>query len=105
MMDMKAVYEAKGLTQEQIDNIEECFARADAAQREFETWSQEDIDRAIKSVAQQIIQKSFDFFYIFFFQYGKTLFVHRNLPIRLTYYRATDKKSNHHTYYKRKNYK
>ena len=54
MMDMKAVYEAKGLTQEQIDNIEECFARADAAQREFETWSQEDIDRTIRSVAQMV---------------------------------------------------
>ena len=44
-VNMKEVYEAKGLTQEQIDNIEECFARADAAQKEFEKWSQEEIDR------------------------------------------------------------
>ena len=36
MVDMKAGYEAKGLTQAQIDNIEECFARADKAQLEFE---------------------------------------------------------------------
>ena len=54
MVDMKAVYEAKGLTQAQIDNIEECFARADKAQLEFEKWSQEDIDRTIRSVAQKV---------------------------------------------------
>ena len=54
MVDMKAVYESKGLTQDQIDNIEECFARADKAQLEFEKWSQEDIDRTIRSVAQKV---------------------------------------------------
>ena len=44
MVDMKAVYEAKGLTQAQIDNIEECFARADKAQLEFETVSYTHLD-------------------------------------------------------------
>ena len=53
-VNMKEVYEAKGLTQEQIDNIEECFARADKAQLEFEKWSQKDIDRAIQSMAQMV---------------------------------------------------
>jgi sulfoacetaldehyde dehydrogenase len=40
------------LTKDQIDEIEETFARADKAQKEFETWSQEAIDRTIQSVAQ-----------------------------------------------------
>ena len=53
-VNMKEVYEAKGLTQEQIDDIEACFARADKAQLEFEKWSQKDIDRAIQSMAQMV---------------------------------------------------
>ena len=50
--DMPARYAELKLNQEQIDEIEEAFARADKAQQEFETWSQEAIDRAIRSVAQ-----------------------------------------------------
>ena len=50
--DMAERYAELKLTQEQIDEIEECFAKADKAQREFETWSQEKIDRTIQSVAQ-----------------------------------------------------
>ncbi|MDR0440521.1 MAG: aldehyde dehydrogenase family protein [Candidatus Accumulibacter sp.] len=50
--DMPARYAELKLNQEQIDEIEETFARADKAQQEFETWSQEAIDRAIRSVAQ-----------------------------------------------------
>ena len=50
--DMKARYEELKLNQDQIDEIEQAFARADKAQREFETWSQEAIDRTIRSVAQ-----------------------------------------------------
>ncbi len=42
------------LTTEQINEIEETFARADKAQLEFETWSQEAIDRTIRSVAQMV---------------------------------------------------
>jgi sulfoacetaldehyde dehydrogenase len=49
---MPARYAELKLNQEQIDEIEETFARADKAQQEFETWSQEAIDRAIRSVAQ-----------------------------------------------------
>ena len=49
---MKARYEELKLNQDQIDEIDEAFARADKAQREFETWSQEAIDRTIRSVAQ-----------------------------------------------------
>jgi sulfoacetaldehyde dehydrogenase len=49
---MKARYAELKLTQDQIDEIEEAFAKADKAQKEFETWSQEAIDRAIRSVAQ-----------------------------------------------------
>jgi len=52
MSDMTEKY-AK-LTQEQIDEIEECFARADKAQLEFEKWSQEEVDRTIKSIAQKV---------------------------------------------------
>jgi sulfoacetaldehyde dehydrogenase len=40
------------LNQEQIDEVEQAFIRADKAQREFESWSQEAIDRTIRSVAQ-----------------------------------------------------
>lgn len=54
MVDMKEVYEAKGLTQEQIDDIETCFEKADKAQLEFETWSEEDINRTIRSIAQKV---------------------------------------------------
>ena len=50
--DMKARYEELKLNQDQINEIEQAFARADKAQREFETWSQEAIDRTIRSVAQ-----------------------------------------------------
>ena len=52
MSDMTEAYSL--LTQDQIDEIEECFAKADAAQKEFETWSQEAIDRTIQSVAQMV---------------------------------------------------
>jgi sulfoacetaldehyde dehydrogenase len=52
--DMKARYAELKLSQDQINEIEEAFARADKAQKEFETWSQEAIDRAIRSVAQNV---------------------------------------------------
>lgn len=52
--DMKARYAELKLTQDQIDEIEEAFARADKAQKAFETWSQEAIDRTIQSVAQNV---------------------------------------------------
>ncbi len=52
--DMKARYAELKLTQDQIDEIEEAFARADQAQKAFETWSQEEIDRTIKSVGQMV---------------------------------------------------
>lgn len=59
MSDMTEAYAQ--LTQDQIDEIEECFAKADAAQKEFETWSQEAIDRTIQSVAQMVANtKTFD---------------------------------------------
>jgi sulfoacetaldehyde dehydrogenase len=50
--DMPERYAELKLNQDQIDEVEQTFARADKAQREFETWSQEAIDRAIRSVAQ-----------------------------------------------------
>lgn len=49
---MKARYEELKLNQDQIDEVEQAFERADKAQKEFETWSQEAIDRTIQSVAQ-----------------------------------------------------
>lgn len=49
---MEKRYAELKLTDEQINEIEEAFAKADKAQKEFETWSQEDIDRTIRSVAQ-----------------------------------------------------
>ncbi|RPJ83908.1 MAG: hypothetical protein EHM13_06280, partial [Acidobacteria bacterium] len=52
--DMKARYAELKLTQDQIDEIEGSFARADKAQKCFETWSQEAIDRTIRSVAQNV---------------------------------------------------
>lgn len=50
--DMTARYAELKLNQDQINEIEEAFERADKAQKEFETWSQEAIDRTIQSVAQ-----------------------------------------------------
>ena len=50
--NMPERYAELKLTPEQIDEIEASFARADKAQHEFETWSQEAIDRTIQSVAQ-----------------------------------------------------
>lgn len=52
MSSMDEVY-AK-LNQDQIDEIEEKFAKADAAQKEFEKWNQEDIDRAIRAIAWKV---------------------------------------------------
>lgn len=52
MNDMTAAY-AK-LNQAQIDELEEVYAKADAAQKEFETWSQEDIDRTIQAIAWSV---------------------------------------------------
>jgi sulfoacetaldehyde dehydrogenase len=40
------------LNEDQINEVEEAFRKADKAQLEFESWSQEAIDRAIQSVAQ-----------------------------------------------------
>jgi len=42
------------LTKEQIEEIEEKFARADAAQKIFEKWSQEEIDRTIRCIAWKV---------------------------------------------------
>ena len=42
------------LNQDQIDEIEEKFAKADAAQKIFEKWSQEDIDRTIRAIAWKV---------------------------------------------------
>ncbi|MDR1935400.1 MAG: aldehyde dehydrogenase family protein [Candidatus Accumulibacter sp.] len=50
--DMPERYAELKLNPEQIDEVEQAFARADKAQREFESWSQEAIDRTIRSVAQ-----------------------------------------------------
>lgn len=52
MNSMKEAYEK--LDQDQIAEIEEKFAKADAAQKEFEKWSQEDIDRAIQAIAWKV---------------------------------------------------
>ena len=52
--DMAARYAELKLTAEQIAEIEETFARADAAQLAFESWDQASIDRAIRSVAQMV---------------------------------------------------
>lgn len=52
MNSMEGVY-AK-LNQDQIDEIEDKFAKADEAQRIFEKWRQEDIDRAIRSIAWRV---------------------------------------------------
>ena len=51
---MPARYAELKLTAEQIAEIEETFARADAAQLAFESWDQASIDRAIRSVAQMV---------------------------------------------------
>lgn len=50
--DMPARYAELKLNQDQIDEVEQAFERADKAQKEFETWSQEAIDRTIQSIAQ-----------------------------------------------------
>ncbi|WP_263769105.1 aldehyde dehydrogenase family protein [Propionivibrio soli] len=52
--DMPARYAELKLNQDQIDEVEQAFVRADKAQREFEKWDQEAIDRAIRSVAQMV---------------------------------------------------
>ncbi|MDO5061563.1 MAG: aldehyde dehydrogenase family protein [Peptostreptococcaceae bacterium] len=52
MNSMKEAYEK--LDQDQIAEIEEKFAKADAAQKEFEKWPQEDIDRAIQAIAWKV---------------------------------------------------
>lgn len=52
MSSMEEAY-AK-LTQDQIDEIEEKFAKADAAQKIFEKWSQEEIDRTIRAIAWKV---------------------------------------------------
>ena len=52
--DMPARYAELKLSAEQIAEIEETFARADAAQLAFERWDQASIDRAIRSVAQMV---------------------------------------------------
>jgi sulfoacetaldehyde dehydrogenase len=51
---MKVRYAELKLNQDQIDEIEEAFVKADRAQKEFETWNQEAIDRTIRSVAQLV---------------------------------------------------
>ena len=50
--DMAERYAELKCTPEQIEEIEQAFARADKAQREFEKWDQASIDRTIQSVAQ-----------------------------------------------------
>lgn len=52
MSSMEEAYSK--LDQDQIDEIEEKFARADKAQKEFESWSQEDIDRTIQAIAWKV---------------------------------------------------
>lgn len=52
MSSMDEVY-AK-LDEDQIAEIEDKFARADAAQKTFEKWSQEDVDRAIRAIAWKV---------------------------------------------------
>lgn len=50
--DMAERYAELKCTPEQIEEIEQAFARADKAQREFEKWDQASIDRTIQSIAQ-----------------------------------------------------
>ncbi len=52
MSSMEEVYSK--LNQDQIDEIEEKFARADAAQKIFEKWSQEEVDRTIRAIAWKV---------------------------------------------------
>ncbi|MCD8330723.1 MAG: aldehyde dehydrogenase family protein [Lachnospiraceae bacterium] len=52
MSDMSAHQEK--LAPEQFADVMDCFARADKAQLEFETYSQEEIDKTIKSIAQMV---------------------------------------------------
>ncbi|MBP2026505.1 sulfoacetaldehyde dehydrogenase [Acetoanaerobium pronyense] len=55
MNSMEEIY--KKLDQDQINEIEEKFAKADAAQKIFELWSQEDVDRAIRAIAWKVANK------------------------------------------------
>ena len=50
--DMAERYAELKCTPEQMEEIEQAFARADKAQREFEKWDQAAIDRTIQSIAQ-----------------------------------------------------
>jgi sulfoacetaldehyde dehydrogenase len=52
MSSMDEVYSK--LDEYQIAEIEEKFERADKAQKEFEKWSQEEIDRAIQAIAWKV---------------------------------------------------
>lgn len=52
MNSMKDMY-AK-LSEDQIAEIEDKFAKADAAQKIFEKWCQEDIDRTIQAIAWKV---------------------------------------------------
>jgi sulfoacetaldehyde dehydrogenase len=52
MNSMEAAYSK--LDQDQINEIEEKFSKADKAQKIFEKWSQEDIDRAIQAIAWKV---------------------------------------------------
>lgn len=55
MSRMNSMEEAYSkLDQDQIDEIEEKFARADVAQKEFEKWGQEEIDRTIRAIAWKV---------------------------------------------------
>ncbi|NLO25827.1 MAG: aldehyde dehydrogenase family protein [Clostridiales bacterium] len=49
---MEEVYSK--LDQDQIDEIEEKFAKADAAQKIFEKWNQEEVDRTIRAIAWKV---------------------------------------------------
>jgi len=55
MNSMEEIY--KKLDQDQINEIEEKFSKADAAQKIFELWSQEDVDRAIRAIAWKVANK------------------------------------------------
>jgi len=50
--DMAERYAELKCSPEQIQELDEAFARADKAQREFEKWDQASIDRTIQSIAQ-----------------------------------------------------
>lgn len=52
--NMKERYAELKVNEDAANEIDEAFAKADKAQKEFETWSQEQIDRTIQSVAQMV---------------------------------------------------